>query len=94
MAVPLQNEVYMIADLLNAGEALSHIRAEICKALRADAAMTEIQALLRAETLARHALAEVLTREDLFRVLLRNRLRGAAAYSTYRQARVNRPKRT
>lgn len=51
-------------QVLEAGSQLSHIRAEVCKALRADASWEEVQALLVAEAAAQSHLKAALAAEE------------------------------
>lgn len=47
-------------ELIQAGAKLNHIRGIVCKALRAGAENEELQALLRAEEIAKHELKAIM----------------------------------
>ena len=51
-------------ELIRAGAKLNHIRGIVCNALRTGAAQEELQALLRAEELAKHELKAVMEAQE------------------------------
>lgn len=53
-----------LSDIYVAGARLSHVRAEVCKALRAGAPADELQALLTAEAVACAELAALIESEN------------------------------